>query len=541
LLFLTVFLVVTPLAAPSLAQMQQKCISGICGQVASPPSGLGAVIPDPISSSISFQNWMAPIGDILDSVQAKAIFKTISYAILGIAVFFLCLNLVRAGGLFDGFEFVILRVLIAFAVITAADPLGDLWKDTWHWGYKTSTTNMAQVYAESAQQLSAVATRWPTTMIKMQVLSSSTRGQSSAAVRVAGVSENPLMNFIMSALVPFSGLLYACLSGFYSFAVMASVFTIVFGKILLPLVGASLAFPGSTGTSAFGAWIRAMTSAALAGFFLPLVFALAAFIAILIPISHMQVAMDLVDQVTNAAKTLTAGVTADPSTPNLVQTAIDRLGDVWGWNDLKNNLIRIIAALVVLPFAMLLGLVLAGNVIVQASGWIASLIAGITMGGGYSNLVGGAAVAGASATVGSAAARRAMAVNGAALGAANRAGLALKGGLAGGIRAGVGALESGASAAAAAAAPAARTALTAAALRGVRPSMPFNMNHHAQSAASGPSLSRQGVAGPSQQGPAHPVSVGQMISNARAHASAQGKFVPGGYASAPPSRKKVGG
>ncbi len=533
MLSLTVFLALTPLSSPALAQMQQKCVAGICGQVASPPSGLGATIPDPISSSISFQNWMQPIGDILDSVQAKATFKTIAYGVLGIAVFFLGLHLVRAGGLFDGFEFVILRVLIAFAVITAADPLGDVWKDTWHWGYKTSTQNMQQVYAESAQQLAGVATRWPTTMIKMQVLSSSTRGQSSAAVRVQGVSQNPVMNFIMSALVPFSGLLYACLSGFYSFAVMASVFTIVFGKILLPLVGASLAFPGSTGTSAFGAWIRAMTSAALAGFFLPLVFALAAFIAILVPISHMQVAMDLVDQVTSAAKSLTAGVTADPTTPNLVQTAIDRLGDVWGWNDLKNNLIRIIAALVVLPFAMLLGLVLAGNVIMGASGWIASLIGGITMGGGYSNLVGAAAVAGAAGVTGAAAARSAMATNGAALGAANRAGLALKGGLGSGIRAGVGALESGASAAA----PAARTALAAAALRGVRPAMPFNMNQAART----PGVSRQGVAGPMQQGPSHPVSVAQMQNNARALASAQGQFSKGGYASAPPSRKKVGG
>jgi hypothetical protein len=493
------------------AAQTQQCVGGTCAQVAT-PLRLGAQIPDPIGASLSFDNWMGVVGDVLDSVQAKQTFKAIAWAVFGIAIFFTSMQLVKAGGIFEGFEYVVIRVFIAGAVIIGSDALGDVWKDTWHWGYKTSTANMRLVYAESAQQLAGVATKWPTTMIKMQVMGSGGEGQSSASVRVDGLSANPVMDFFLRVLVPLSGLMYACLSGFYTFSVLASVFTIIFGKIVLPLIGALLAFPGGSGLAGFGTWARAMTSAAFAGFFLPLIFGIAAFIAILIPLSHMQVAMDLVDQMTNAARAASMSVAPDAATPGLAQAAMDRLADVWGWNDLKNNLVRLIAAIVVLPFAMVVGMMLGGNVIMRSSGWLANLLGGVSADGGYSNPVAHTAARvwgpGAATAVAGAVGAVGGAVGGAVANAVGAGARAVGSAIGSGARAAGGAMASGA-----------RTAATAAMMGGTpRASAGLNMNR-------GTISSR--IPGPGQQDTSRQLSATAVIENARRLNSEAGKFNPG--------------
>jgi hypothetical protein len=521
------------LAAPApFAQAKgssQRCISGVCGQVPNRPTGPTSVLQDPISALTRFQSWMEPLGTILNKVNIKQIFRNIAWAVFGVALLFLCFYLVREGGIFEGFEYVLLRVVVAFALIASSEALGDVWKTAWHEGYKFSTANMSGVYAEAARNLEAVSQRWPSAAIKLQVLNASTKGQSNAAVQVAGTSDNPIFGFFMAVIGPLSGFLYTLLSGFYSFAVMASCLIIVFGKILLPLVGATMAFPGGTGLSHFGTWARYMTIAALAGWFLPLVFGLAAFIAIYVPAQHMQVAFDLVDQITGAAQSAASSVTVTGATlksPNLVQQALGQLANSWGFSDLKNTIIRLLAAMVVLPFAMCIGLVLAANLVMRATEWLANLVGTVASGAGYQNAAGGAA------------AKPAMGAAGAVARGASKAAWAGKRLAGAGIRGGVNGLAAGAQAAAAAAAPAARNAVLAGALRAGGgmgwASPPLNLNRGVGT----PGVQRQGAAGPVQQGPSHPMTPGQVANNARAYASAQGKFVAGGYHPAPPSRKR---
>ena len=80
---------------------------------------------------------------------------------IGIAAFFLAFQLFNKGGFFEGFQYVLMRTFIAAVIFVAADDIGDLWKTTWHWGYKYSTQSMGSVYGESAKQLAILSTDLP--------------------------------------------------------------------------------------------------------------------------------------------------------------------------------------------------------------------------------------------------------------------------------------------------------------------------------------------------------------------------------------------
>ena len=147
------------------AQTQQGCYPNngvpLCAEVPTPPTNVGSALPDPIASTINFDTWMRPIGTILESTNAKRIFKNIGGAIIGIGAFFLAIQMLYKGGIFEGFQFIAVRMLIAGAVFLASEPLGNLWKDAWHWSYQYSTSQMSDIYAQSATQLTAVASDYP--------------------------------------------------------------------------------------------------------------------------------------------------------------------------------------------------------------------------------------------------------------------------------------------------------------------------------------------------------------------------------------------
>lgn len=400
-LFARMLLIVALLFTPSFGTgfATSKCVSGVCGTFAVPNATANPnnATQDPIAATLNFDNWMSVIGGILDKVQAKNNFRLIGWGIFGIAVYFACIKLVQAGGLFEGFEQVVIRLFIAAAVIIGSDPLGDLFKDTWHWGYKESASRIGEIYNASSNALGDVAARWPTQRMQIETLNAVTKGRSSASVRTQNVESDPVANLAMNSMVWIAGMFNTLLSAFYMFTVLSSmftvlssIFTIILGKILLPVIGASLAFPGDLGVSSFTTWARTMLVAVFAGYFVPLLFGVASFIAVLIPMLHVQQTFDLVDQATRTMQGAvnTAGGGTVSSDPNVIQAAIDSLGGAWLGNTI-NLVLKSLTVMLALPAMMLVALIVAGNVVMRSMSWLASLLGGVAANSGYSNGVAG--------------------------------------------------------------------------------------------------------------------------------------------------------
>ena len=399
--FKLLIVLLTTLATPAQAQTQQKCVPSkatpVCAQVASPltTNALASTLPDPIAATVNFDQWMGVIGDIFDSVDAKAFFRTIGAAIIGIAVFFLAIQLVLRGGLFEGFQYVFLRAFIAGAVFLAADPIGDLWKFAWHSNYQYSTGAMSNIYAESAQQLTKLSKDLPMAIIKVKTITAAQTGQTSASVQVQQKegTDNWLERLWLGIIAPMSGLIYAALSGFYTFAVLIGVLTIQFGKITFPLVAALLVLPGSTGLMALGTWARAMTVSVVAAFFLPLMYGFAAFIAMLVPISHANAFITFVDALTTYMKNLSMTVQGTDFLTQGVATVVSGLANTWGIGDIMGSVMKFTGVLMLMPLAMIMGLVIGAQIIMKVSSMIAGLLGGIALDGGYENPVARAATA----------------------------------------------------------------------------------------------------------------------------------------------------
>ena len=408
-----VWLSVCAFNLPVLAQTETNCVqtpnAPICAQSAKKPTSTTSPLADPIAATINFDQWMGVIGEVLDSVSAKKIFRDIGLAIVGIAAFFLSFQVISKGGIFEGLEAILLRIFIAAAIFAAADPIGDLWKDTWSWGYKYSTQSMGSVYAESAKQLAALSADLPTAIIKVKTIKASSQGQNSASVQLQTPEKADWVETMwLSLIVPLSGLMYICLSGFYTSAVLASVVTIIIGKIVFPLVAAALVFPGEFGLSTLNHWIRAMTSAMIMGFFLPLLYGVASFVAVLIPLSHVQAFIAYVDQVVNNLKAATEAIKGSGIGVEAANAVINQLVNVWGIGDMMATVAKLTGIIVVLPLALLIGLLVASAMIMKASNIVTSLIGGLAVGGGYENPIArGAAMLwgpGAVAAIGGAAA-----------------------------------------------------------------------------------------------------------------------------------------
>jgi hypothetical protein len=400
-------LIVALLFTPSFGTVfaTSKCVSGVCGTFAVPNATANPnnATQDPIAATLNFDNWMSVIGGILDKVQAKNNFRLIGWGIFGIAVYFACIKLVQAGGVFEGFEQVVIRLFIAAAVIIGSDALGDLFKDTWHWGYKESASRIGEIYNASSNALGDVAARWPTQRMQIETLNAVTKGRSSASVRTQNVESDPVANLAMNSMVWIAGMFNTLLSAFYMFTVLSSIFTIILGKILLPVIGASLAFPGDLGVSSFSTWARTMLVAVFAGYFVPLLFGVASFIAVLIPMLHVQQTFDLVDQATRTMQGAvnTAGGGTVSNDPNVIQAAIDSLGGAWLGNTI-NLVLKSLTVMLALPAMMLIALIVAGNIVMRSMSWLASLLGGVAANSGYSNGVAGtvASVAAGAATYG---------------------------------------------------------------------------------------------------------------------------------------------
>jgi hypothetical protein len=377
------------------AQTQQGCVNNngtqVCAQVPTPPSSVSSPLPDPIASTINFDTWMGAVGTILESTNAKDVFRNIGGAVLGIGAFFLAIQILYKGGLFEGFQFILVRMLIASAVFLAAEPLGNLWKDTWHWGYKYSTSQMADIYAQSATQLTAVASDYPKNIIKVKTITASSTGQSSATVQLQTPEESSWIQDTALWLIPsISGILFICLSGFYTFAVLSSAVIIILGKIIFPLIAATLIFPGAHGVNAFGLWAKSMTTAVISAFFLPLLYGIAGFISVIIPLTYLQNFFTYVDQIIDYMKGISQSFSAQGySSPDLAQIA-SGLMSLWGIGDLLGSVFKFGGMLFVLPFAMIIGFLCAVGIIMKAGGWIASYIGGISTAGDWSNPVAGA-------------------------------------------------------------------------------------------------------------------------------------------------------
>jgi hypothetical protein len=425
------------------AQTQQECYQNngnpLCAQVPTPPTTINSQLPDPIASTINFDTWMAPVGTILESTNAKQIFRNLGGAILGVAAFFLGIQMLYKGGIFEGFQYVLMRMLIAGAVFVAAEPLGNVWKDAWHWSYKYSTTQMADIYAQSATQLTAVASDYPKNIIKVKTITASSTGQSSATIQLQTPEKSNWIEDTALWLIPsISGIMFICLSGFYTFAVFSSAFLIIIGKIVFPLVAATLLFPGPTGMMAFGVWARTMTTTVISAFFLPLLYGIAGFIAIIIPLTYLQNFFKYVDQVIEYMKGISASFSAQGfAAPDLASIA-SGLMNLWGIGDLIGSIYKFGGMLFVLPFSMLIGLLVAAGIIMKAGGWIAAFIGGISTAGDWSNplaapmakMWGPAAVGAfgsAAGAAGGVAARGASALAGAGQSAASAAGGAMQG------------------------------------------------------------------------------------------------------------------
>ena len=518
------------LATLAQAQTEPKCVPSlgtpVCAQVASPPTTaiLAATLPDPIASTVNFDQWMGVIGDIFDSVDAKGFFRTVGAAVLGVAVFFLAIQLVLRGGLFEGFQYVFLWAFIAGAVFLAADPIGDLWKFAWHANYKYSTSAMGNIYAESAQQLTKLSQDLPMAIIKVKTITAAQTGQTSASVQVQQKegTDNWLERLWLGIIAPLSGLIYAALSGFYTFAVLIGVLTIQFGKISFPLVAALLVLPGSTGLMALGTWARAMTVSVVAAFFLPLMYGFAAFITMLIPISHANAFITFVDALTSYMKNLSQTVQGTDFLTQSVATVVSGLANTWGIGDIMGSVTKFTGILVILPLAMVMGLVIGAQIIMKVSSMIAGLLGGIALDGGYENPVARAATALWGPVTGAA---------GAAVGGAASA---VGGAVSSGASAVGGAVSSGAGAIRGAVGGAVRSAGTAGMLghAAVRPAPPMNntpatiSSVSSASPATGPGGAQVNVGGRARPATINAATVSlrgdQMQSNA-------GKFIQDGY------------
>ncbi|MEY4529619.1 MAG: hypothetical protein RLZZ156_340 [Deinococcota bacterium] len=447
-IFLILLLLLMPIAS---AQQQQRCTptpnGPVCGQVATPPTnGAASNLPDPIASTINFNQWMGVIGDIFNAVDAKQFFKTIAGAIIGIAAFSLGFSFFKSGGIFDGFQMVMIRIVIAATMYAAADPIGDLWKNAWHTSYQYSTSMMSNIYAEAAQQMTRLSSDLPTAMIQVKTVNSSLTGQSSSSIQITQKEDNNwLEQMWMGLLVPLSGLIYVFLSGFYTFSVMMSVLTIVLGKILFPLIAALFVLPGSTSSTAFSLWAKSMTSAVISSFFLPLLYGFASFVAVIIPLSHVNAFIKFVDDTVNYMRTLSDTITGNGWAADAVAGVVSALTNLWGVADVMAAVMKFTGILIVLPISMVVGLLIAGQIISKSGSLIAGLIGGMVIDSGYSNpiagaiasIYGGAAVAAAGAAVGAvggavgaaagAVGSAASAAGGAAMGAARTAGGAAMG------------------------------------------------------------------------------------------------------------------
>jgi hypothetical protein len=468
-IFLLVLWLLSPLA---FAQTQQRCTPSaggpICGQVATPPAnGAASNLPDPIASTINFNQWMGVIGDIFNAVDAKAFFRTIAGGIIGLSAFFLAFQFLQAQGIFDGFQMVLIRIAIGTAMFAAADPIGDIWKNAWHTSYRYSTSMMSNIYAEAAQQMSKLSSDLPTAMIQVKTVNSALTGQSSSSIQITQKEDNDwLEQMWMGLLVPLSGLIYVCLSGVYTFAVMMAVLTIVLGKILFPLVAALFVLPGTTATSAFSLWAKSMTSAVVASFFLPLLYGFSSFVAVIIPLSHAQAFIKFIDDTVNYMRNLSSTVTGSDWTTQAVAGVVSALTNLWGVADVMAAVMKFTGILIVLPISFLIGLVIASLLITKSGGAIASLIGGMDIASGYSNPIAGA--------IGAIYGGAAIKATGAAIGAA---GAATAGAVGSAASAAGGAAMGAARGAAGAAMGAARTAATSASLNygALRPSPAVNL------------------------------------------------------------------
>jgi hypothetical protein len=451
----------SPAGDPKCVGVQQ---GQACGETAPKPGAVTAKLLDPVASTLNFQQWVGILGDVFESIEAKKLVRSIALALIGIGAFFLALQILQKGGLFDGFQFILIRTVVAAAAFAASEPIGDLWKDTWHWGYSYSVGSMRNIYVESAQQLAKVSGELPSAIVKVQTIRNATTGVSTASVQVAGKDESPdwLETLWMALLVPLSGLMYACLSGVYSFGVMASAMTIVLGKILFPLVAALLILPGGTGVMWFSKWANAMTGATLMGFFLPVIYGIASFVAVLIPLSHLSAFFDFINQTVDYLKQTLATPQALGYKPDIASSIVSGLANAWGVADVIGTVVKITGMMLVLPAAVIIGLVIAGTLIARAGPMLASLIGGVVVGGGYENPIARAAAA----VYGPGAITGAVGAAGAAAGAV--------GGAAG---AALGAARGAVGAAGSAASGAARTAGTAALMNygGIRAAPAMNL------------------------------------------------------------------
>ena len=181
-----------------------------------------------------------------------------------------------------------------------------------------------------------------------------------------------------------------------------------------------------------------MTTTVISAFFLPLLYGLAGFIAIIIPLTYLQNFFKYVDQVIEYMKSISQSFSAQGFAVPDLATIASGLMNLWGIGDLIGSIYKFGGMLFVLPFAMIIGFLAATGIIMKAGGWIAGYIGGISTSGDWSNplaagaarLWGGAAagaVGGVANAAGGAAARAAGSATQAVGGAAGSAATGLGG------------------------------------------------------------------------------------------------------------------